>query len=717
MMTPVRRLISARTAMLASLAIMCLNYAGTSRWAHIPGSLHGPKQPIFIAVLILTTILALWPWPSARPPLGRAARLTGWSGVILLAVLFFIWFPPGAWRQIPFLDNWPARYLSTMQGIDLLKRGTVAGWQWSYLGGYHLSSDVTQSLSALALVPVWLFGSAPGFHLLHFLLFLSLPVLVFWDLAPEDQETRQVAAGVTAIVTAGFSYLLLRSGDTNSLAGVAGTMLTLVASRAAARGLRWGGPLLLGALVLLNYVHAGFLLYAVLFLVVEALFYRDRVRLVRALLAAACAFVAGLPLYWESWRYPHYFVPNNVMFDPGVAFEWTSFARKLYYNVELLWLPGRWLNDFTGLAAICLPITAYVASRVRSRAGLYAWIALTTTVLLRFNTPEFAYLFLRPVHMLAVCLGPVLAVFLSRFVGRRALVLAFLALVAAYLQILVFQVPHIATLRDANPSLVDRVTALDGALVLVENTPHRDMDADPRRTTEPTPFGAHVEQVLAAATGRRLYAGLWDGWQWSPYRDQLLAGGAFRGVAIALVPVDDFTAELRKWGIRHLVVWSRASLGYLREHPALFAERWNSGAWHQFEYLAADTRDVWASAGTARLISFDALGGTVQLDAVRAGAELIVRTNYYPAWTARVERTAEPIALHANNGQLAFSAPADGSYRVVLSYPRRTWLALIALGVGLLGAATLSRWPRSFPDTPEAGAVMHGENKSATIAS
>ena len=701
--------------MLASLAIMCLNYAGTSRWAHIPGSLHGSKQPIFVAVLILTAILALMPWPSARAPLGRVARLTGWIGVTLLAVLFFIWFPPGAWTQIPFLDNWPARYLSTMQGIDLLKRGTVAGWQWYYLGGYHLSSDVTQSLSVLALVPVWLLGSAPGFHLLHFLLFLSLPILVFWDLSPEDPETRQVAAGVTAIVTAGFSYLLLRSGDTNSLGGVACTMLTLVASRAAARGLRWGGPLLLGALVLLNYVHAGFLLYAVLFLAVEAWFYRDRRRLVRALVAAACALVAGLPQYWESWRYPHYFVPNNVMFDPGVPFEWMSFARRMYYNVELLWLPGRWVNDFTGLAAICLPITAYVAWRVRSRAGLYAWIALATTVLLRFNTPEFAYLFLRPVHMLAVCLGPVLAVFLSRFVRRRALVLTFLALVAAYLQILVFQVPHVPTLRDAAPALVDRMMTLDGALVLVENTPHRDMDADPARTTEPTPFGAHVEQVLAAATGRRLYAGLWDGWQWSPYRNQLLAGGAFRGRAIALVPVDDFTAELRKWGIRHLVVWSRASFGYLRERPALFAERWHNGEWRQFEYLAADTRDVWTNAGTGRLTSFDPLGGIIELAGVKAGAEVLVRTNYYPAWTATVDGAAEPVTLHAVNGQLGFSAPKDGSYRVVLAYPRRPWLALIALGVGLLGAVTLSRWPGYAPDAREPGAVMHGQNKSATI--
>ena len=159
-------------------------------------------------------------------------------------------------------------------------------------------------------------------------------------------------------------------------------------------------------------------------------------------------------------------------------------------------------------------------------------------------------------------------------------------------------------------------------------------------------------------------------------------------------------------------VWSRASLGYLRAHPTLFTERWNSAEWHQFEYLAADTRAVWASTGAGTLISFDPLGGIVQLDGVRGGAEIIVRTNYYPAWTARLESTGEPIALHANNGQLAFLVPKDGSYRVVLAYPRRTWLTLMALVVGLLGAVTLSRWPVSVPD-----GVTHGENKSATIGS
>lgn len=699
-----------RAALVASLAMMWLNYAFTSRWAHIAGSVHGPKKPLFVGLLILTTALALMPWPAPRARLGWPARIAGWTGVVALVVLFVIWFPLSTWTEIPFLDNWPARFQSTIDGIDLLRRGVFVGWQWHYLGGYHLSSDVTQSHAVLAFLPVLLAGPTVGFHVLLLALFLSLPLLVFLDLrqppatdtrrftakalsSGEDADTAYIAAGLTAIATAGFSYLLLRSGDTNSLAGVACTMLALTASGAAARGTRWGGPLLLAALVLLNYVHAGFLLYAAFFLVLEALFYRDLTRLARALLATAVAVVAGLPQHWESWRYPDYFIPNNVVLDQANVFLWLPFLRKVYYNIELLWLPGRWFNDFSGLAGVCLPITAFIAWHVRSRAGLYAWIALAVMALMRFNTPEFAYLFLRPIHVLAVCLGPILAVFVTRFIGRKALGLCFVTLTAVYLQVLVFHVPHIRTLRDADAALVDRVAQLDGALVLVENTPHRDMDADPARTTEPPPVAAHVEQVLGRATNRRIYGGLWDGWQWSPSRIQVLAGGAFKGRAIATVPVEELKDELRKWGIRHLIVWSQATLDYFRSHSELFAERWVSGPWHEFEYLDADTRTVATTTGTGRLVSFDPLGARIELDGIRTGDNVVVTTNYHPSWTAHVEGTGIDIALERANGQLGFRAPRDGSYAVTLVYPRRGWLSVLALAGLLAGGTILSRWP------------------------
>ena len=690
-MTFLRRLSGPRAALVLSLGIMWLNYALTTRWAHVPGSVHGPKEWVFVPLLALTSALALGRWPPARRPLGLAARVLGLAALATLAALFPVWFPPETWTQIPYLDNWPARYQSTMDGIALLKRGAFAGWQWHYLGGYHLSSDITQSHALLAFVPVLAFGPAVGFHLLHAVLFLAVPVLVFLDLREEDQETRWLATGLAAVLTCGFSYFLLRSGDTNSLAGLVCLALALVASHAAARGVRGAGAGLVAAVALLNYVHAGFVLYTALVLAVEAVFYRDGARLRRAIVAMAFGTMAGLPVHWESWRYPEYFIANNVILDPDAKLQWLPLLRQIYYNVELLWLPGRWFNDFTGLAALSLPITVYVAWRVRSRAGLYAWIALAAMALLRLNTGQFAYLFLRPIHLLVLCMGPVLAVFVSRFVPSRPLAVSVVLLVGVYLQVLVFHVPHVRAVSEAEPVLTDRLARLDGALVLVENTPHRDMDTHPRRATEPPPFGAHLEQGLAAATGKRLYAGFWDGWQWSPYRDQVLAGGAFKGRLITEVPLEMFTRELRKWGVRHLLVWSGASTSYLRGHPGHFVERWSSGRWHQFEYLAADPRTAAAEQGAAAIAAFDPLGARVDLRDVHAGARVVLRTNYHPSWTARLDSTAERIVLSDVKGQLGFTAPRDGSYSVSLVYPRRPWTVLLAAGAVLVGCVVGAR--------------------------
>ena len=53
-------------------------------------------------------------------------------------------------------------------------------------------------------------------------------------------------------------------------------------------------------------------------------------------------------------------------------FELAGFLRKVYYNTELLVLPGRWFNDFTGLTNVFLPVVAFAAWRASGRARFYA---------------------------------------------------------------------------------------------------------------------------------------------------------------------------------------------------------------------------------------------------------------------------------------------------------------------------------------------------------
>ena len=73
-------------------------------------------------------------------------------------------------------------------------------------------------------------------------------------------------------------------------------------------------------------------------------------------------------------------------------------------------------------------------------------------------------------------------------------------------------VPHVRASATSIPPSSIAMAALDGDLVLVENAFHRDVDVSPATTSVPTPFPAHFEALLPAATGKRLYAGMWDGW-------------------------------------------------------------------------------------------------------------------------------------------------------------------------------------------------------------
>jgi hypothetical protein len=148
------------------------------------------------------------------------------------------------------------------------------------------------------------------------------------------------------LFTAGFSGTLAASGDTNSLAGVFSAGLALFGSRAARLGRRWGGPVLLLGLTFGLYSHVAFFVYAVMFLALEAAYFRDRAAAVRLAVASAIALIASLPIHWESLRYSSYVSFNNTVYDPSAPTDWRLLFRMVYYNVEILAFPHRWFNDY-----------------------------------------------------------------------------------------------------------------------------------------------------------------------------------------------------------------------------------------------------------------------------------------------------------------------------------------------------------------------------------
>jgi len=274
--------------------------------------------------------------------------------------------------------------------------------------------------------------------------------------------------------------------------------------------------------------------------------------------------------------------------------------------------------------------------------------------------------------------------------GTRSAALAIAATIALFVQTSLAPVRHVPDLRTFDPPLIDRIAAADGGMVLVEISPHRDMDSSPDRKTPTTPFDVHFEGLLPRLAGQRFYSQMIDGWVWNVFRGQVVGAGTFAGTLIDLTPPDAFAHEMRRWGVRHLFVWTDRSRDYLRR-SGFFAERWRGGRWSHLEIVDPDTRSVAVGSGSGALRNLDALGAEVSLVDVRAGDPVVVRANYYPAWRAFVD-TAE-VPLSSLGGQLSFRAPRDGTYVVRLEYPRYAWLSAMALTALLAGAVVLRRWP------------------------
>jgi hypothetical protein len=679
--------VSVRPVLLTTLAVAWLNFLLTTKWAAFSGALNGPKRPWYAAALVIATAAAL-----VGKRVGQPVRLPGLAllvagGWAMLAAAFLFAFPPSTWNLIPFFDDWPPRFQSTVEGLRLLGHGAVTGWQWNFLGGYQTSADLSQSLTILGAIPMTIFGDRLGFHLLHALMFAGIPLMVYLDIAAEQNGPRDVTrlTGFFALVTAaGLFGTVTPSGDTNSIAGVFCAVMAMSGSRAARLGRRWGGALLTLGLTLALYSHAAFFGYASVYLLLEAFFYRDRRMAIRFAVAAVAACLAALPQFWELLVYPQFFQRNNLLYAPA-PIDWPGVAKQVFYNTEILFHPHRWFNDYLSLTKVFLLVFVWVAVRARpARAGFYAWAVLATIVMLRFDVLETGFLVTRSMHMMAALAAPPLAWFVVQQSGHRVLAYALIAVIGLYVQTQFIATPHLAGVRDFDPALVDRLGMLDGNLVLVEQSPHRDLNAALDQRTERTPFNTHFEALLPDVTHRRFYSQSWDTWHWTPFRGQVLAGGAIRGQAINEIAVNEFVAEMRKWGVKHLVVWSDPTKTYLEHASDVFVRRWTSGLWVQYEMVGADPRSVVTSTGSGALEDVDSLEGNIKLSGIAEDDLVVVRMNYFPAWRATADQHFVP--LTSVEGQLAFRAPKGGTYTVELHYPKRIWLTSFALAILIAGS-------------------------------
>ncbi len=167
---------------------------------------------------------------------GRSRGPCSSSGCGILATAFLSRLPPSAWLEIPFKDDWTELFQQASNGVALLRRGVVVGWNWWFLGGYPTSTDIAQNFAAVAFIPMTLLGDRLGYHVLHAVLFLAVPALHLVGPVAHEIARRALGTGLAGIFAAGYLGPLGSSGDTNSLVGVCCAGLALIGSRAARLG-------------------------------------------------------------------------------------------------------------------------------------------------------------------------------------------------------------------------------------------------------------------------------------------------------------------------------------------------------------------------------------------------------------------------------------------------------------------------------------------------
>ena len=295
-----------------------------------------------------------------------------------------------------------------------MKHGAVVGWQWAFLGGYQTSADLSQSLAVPAWLPIALAGPTIGFHVFLALIILAIPLTVWLDIRASDgANAGAYAAGLSAVVTGGYFATVMQSGMGNSTAGAAAVAVTLVASHAARRGRRWGGPVHGARLDADALLARGFLRLRHGLPGGRGAVLSRRSRRGGSVIALAVAFLAALPLHWELLRYPAWFVANNLYFEAPPSFDWPWPAAQIWWATEILALPWRWFNDYGGLTNVFLVVIAWMAWRDRTRAGFYAWATLAIVLTLRLNSPQLGLVAGRQLHLLPVLVAPALAGFIA----------------------------------------------------------------------------------------------------------------------------------------------------------------------------------------------------------------------------------------------------------------------------------------------------------------
>jgi len=626
--------------------------------------------------------------------------------VILLSAGLFLYKYGGAgyFNSFVFRDDLPAVYWVTEQGIKMLKQGGIFGWDSTFFGGYYNLADISPNLAFFVFPFSLVFGLKTGFNLFYFFIFISFsPLFYIYSRALiNDARINAGCLWMSFFVLCTFFLNTLIWGNLEVFLGLELLVVNLIVCESFLKKARLSGFLLVTLLTLTLYAHPAFFLYSLLIVFVRILADRGAGDLIRYAYVLVFVLLATLPFSYPLIKYNRYFTVDAYAYS-SLSERFAPLNMLRLFKIGLLpgfkqiffdWARSPVLSlckSYVTIFSVVSPVFLYVCLYQKNnfRKSLFSLAAGGLIVLafkglqsLIINRIDFVF-----AAMIILALGHFLALYHGKII--MLLVLSFITVYCFLFppDYILSKIGTISGVEEYNSALVSEIKALEGNLVLFEQGGNWNYIQASRKNeaSERPVLDIHFEPLMARETSKRFFSGIAEGYHIHMDRYNTLISGTYKGKKVSDRDISVFNDLFQKWGIEYLALWTNESKRYFSKHKDLYEEIWSDKEWVIYRYKYARPEPVSVKRGYGSVEHQDFYRKTLRLSDMLEGEEVLLKSNYFPAWKAYFN--GKRVDLREKDRQVLFNAPANGSYSIKMVFPKYAPLSIVSIASLFLALA------------------------------
>lgn len=629
---------------------------------------------VFFLIIALTAIIWLLDFPH-------------WLWLLILAsvssAIFFYKFPISEFNNLIFQDDYPKYFYFAKHQLNIFTHWSLFGWNDSFSGGYPTFME--SRLLGVLFIPFAIFGDNTGFHLILYFFYISLPLAIYWLSHTLTQDKK------TAIITSalcGFSMLAYFTDmlDWGLIPGFISLTLFVLSQCLLENVIKkknFGLLVFVLILALILYLHIFTFIFTFIFSCLRiATEWRTIKKGFPAKKTASyllLLIIISLPLIYPLIKYGNYITTyyySTQTFKESLMPNFLNIIK--YFPILPIWLLN---SEYFRCLWMILPIlifnlSPYEKSSIKKCAAfsiLFFFIMLISPALHHLFALEIKYL--TPIFISLA--GGIWA--MNKNGKVSALRFAIILLICSFM-IKIYPpktaITHIKNIYAFKPTLIDKISRLDGNMVLLENFAHLNPYDTFKTDYLEAPY-PHLEGIMALSTNKSFLSHYGDDpYPYYKFREGIIVNGVFEGKDIENADIEKITAILQKWGIKYIVLWSAEAKKYFQKF-SYFEEIFNDNYFSIFIFKGSDGKELFMNKGQGKIIPLNYFHKRIILSNVIANETITIRKTYFPAWRAKYND--KRINLFENNGQLAFLCPDNGDIEINLYFPRYTALLISGL--------------------------------------